>query len=265
MAGNTPRVSWAWPLACWGLPAPVGSVGRTSPGEGRPLLLPGYRPEVAQCAAGDRCALGSPPRKDSQYQGPDGLGPGLRWPLRADSVDNLYGATGAKRQDPHGLRPATSLDALVELFPAPSPAWASGFQEKLSLASECLLTARREIQRSVRTPISLHNISVLSDLLSRVNDLLAADSVAADIGRPVSGQELIDTGYQLLDSINEYYILAQHFYSDEVQAARARRPSDAAEAEIAVVARKAAALKLGVLKYLKKAGEALQKKVTPLS
>jgi hypothetical protein len=67
-----------------------------------------------------------------------------------------------------------------------------------------------------------------------------------------------------LDTANEYCILAQHFYSDEVQAARTRRPSDAAETEIAAVADKAAVLKLGVMRYLKKVGEALQN-ATPVN
>ena len=61
------------------------------------------------------------------------------------------------------------------------------------------------------------------------------------------------------------YVLAQHFYSDEVQGARARRPSDAAEAEISVVAGKAASLKLGVMTYLTKVAEALQKLALPLN
>jgi len=189
----------------------------------------------------------------------------LRWLLKADDVPELSRAAELKRQDPHDLPSTVSLDALVQQFPAPSPAQAPGFQDKLSLASECLFAARREIQRSVRTPISLRDITVLSDLLKRVSDFLAADSVTTVLGRPVSGQELADSGYRLLDIANEYHILAQHFYSDEVRAARARRPSDAAEAEIATVACKAASLKLGVIKYLKKTGEVLQKKATPLS
>jgi len=113
--------------------------------------------------------------------------------------------------------------------------------------------------------MSLRDISVLSNLLGKVSDLLAADSVVTALGRPVSGQELADNGYRLLDTAHEYKILAQHFYSDEVQAVRSGRASDTVEAEIAAVTCKAASLKHGVIKYLKKAGEALQNKTEPLN
>jgi hypothetical protein len=182
----------------------------------------------------------------------------VRW-LTADGAPDLSGATSPKRQDPHGLRSVVSLDALIHQFPAPSPAQAPGFREKLSTASECLLVARREIRRSIRTPMSLPETSILSDLLMRVSDFLGTDSVTSPLGRPVSAEALIDTGYRLLDTAHEYNILARHFYSDEAEAARARRSSDVAEAEIATVAFKAAALKLEVMKYLKRAEEMLRK------
>lgn len=245
---------------------PGSSLGsRTLRGEGGPLLVPWHLSEAARCAIGCRCALDTLSARDGRYLAPCGGPPGSRWALRASYVPELSEAADPKRQDPHDFRSAVSLDALVQQFPAPSPAQAPGFQEKLSLASECLFAARCEIQRSVRTPISLRDITVLSNLLRRVSDFLAADSVTTVLGHPVSGQEITDSGYRLLDIANEYYILAQHFYSDEVQAARARRPSDAAEAEIAAVAYKAASLKLGVVKYLKRVGEVLQRKATPLS
>jgi hypothetical protein len=188
-------------------------------------------------------------------------------PLCRDRCEppSTSGAADPKRQDHHGRRPAASLDALIARFPAPAPAEAPGFQGRLALASECLRTAHREIRRSVRTPISLHDIALLSELLSKVSDLLSADSVATALERPVSVPELADSGYRLLDSANEYYVLAQHFYSEEVQGARARRPSDAAEAEISAVAGKAASLKLGVMTYLTKVAEALQKVALPLN
>jgi hypothetical protein len=177
----------------------------------------------------------------------------------------MSGAAGPKGRDQHGHWAATSLGVLVAQFPAPVPAEASGFQGTLAQASECLLTAHREIRRSMRTPISLHDTTVLSDLISKVSDLLAADNVATALGRPVSGLELADAGYRLLDIASEYNVLAQHFYSEEVQGARARRTSDAAEAEIAAVASKAASLKLGVLTFLTKVAEALQKTAPPLN
>lgn len=265
MDSNTQRGSWACPLARRDASAPDASPARAWRGEVRPFLLPCYCPEAARCACEGRCARADPPGRESRHWASGGPGPGLHWPLQARDASNLSGGGGAKGQDPLGLPPATSLDALVELFPAPSPSRASGFQEKLSLASECLFAARHEIQRSIRTPISLRDISVLSDLLKRVSDLLGADTVATALGRPVSGQELANSGYRLLDTAHEYNLLAQHFYSDEVQAARAGRPSDSVEAEIAAVACKAASLKHGVMKYLKKAEEALQKKTAPLN
>ncbi len=157
-------------------------------------------------------------------------------------------------------RPDTAgrLGALVGQFPAPSPAESPGFQDRLSLAAECLVAACREIQRSVRTPISLTDSSILSDLIRKVSDLLAADGVAAALGRPVSGPELADAGYRLLDIVNEYDILAGHFFSGEVQEARIERPSNLVEAEIAAVAGKAASLKLEMMEFLNAVKEALQ-------
>jgi hypothetical protein len=212
--------------------------------------------------SGERCASGGPPSEDGRHRAPSGPRPALRRPPWARDLPSPTRAAGAKRQN-HGLPPAASLIELAELLPAPSPASDPGFHEGLSLASECLFAARREIQRSVRTPISVRDTSIFLDLLRRVSDLLAADGVADDLGRPVTGRELADAGYRLLDTAHEYYILAEHFYSGEVQAARAMRPSDVTEAEIAAVARKAASLKLAVLKYLNKVGEALREKAAP--
>src|SRR5712691_889334 len=132
MDGNTRRTTWACPLVRWDTSVPDGSPGRTSGGEGKPLLLHCYWPEAARCASEGRCASGALPGKEGRDRAPGGPGPGLRWPLQARDIPNLSGAAGARPQDPHGLRSAASLDALVELFPAPSPASAPGFLEKLS-------------------------------------------------------------------------------------------------------------------------------------
>jgi hypothetical protein len=267
MGRTTQRISWAFPLAYPDRSMPGGPPGnRTLWGEGKPLLASCCWPEVGRCAIEYRCVSDLLPGRDGQYRAPCGGGPGLCWLLRASDLPVLSGAGGPERRDhPHDLRFAVSLDALVQRFPAPSSAGAPDFQATIFLAAECSFAARREIQRSVRTPISLRDVTVLCDLLGKVSDLLTADSVTDALGRPVSGPELADSGYRLLDIAHEYCILAEHFYSDEVQTARARRPSDAAEAEIAAVACKAAALKFGVMKYLKKVGEVLREKATPLS
>ena len=222
MDNSTQRTSWACPLACWDTEVPTARrAGHRETRERRSCCpATGPRPPGAPAKAGVPGAACPVGRAGTGLPADQAADCARR---RARDLPSLPEAVDAKRQDPRGLRPATSLDALVELFPAPSPAWAPGFQEKLSLASECLFAARREIQRSVRTPISLRDISVLSDLLRKVSDLLAADSVVTALGRPVSGQELADNGYRLLDTAHEYNILAQHFYSDEVQAVRAGR------------------------------------------
>lgn len=229
-------------------------------GEDKPPLASNCWPEAARCAT-ERHRIGEAPPggsgKSKAFQG----APGSHWQLKASNVPKLPETTGPERWNPCGLWSAVSLDAFIQQFPelpAPSPTQTSGFCENLSLVSESLFAARHEIQRSIRTPISLFDISVLSNMVRKVSDLLTADSVTTVLGRPVSGQDLAETGYRLLDTANEYHILAQHFFSDEVQAARISRPSDVVEAEIAAVTRKATSFKLEVMKYLKKAAEALQ-------
>jgi hypothetical protein len=260
MGRDHERTSWGCLLQCWD-PSVLGDLpGGRVWGEGKPALASTCWPEAARCTTERHC-IGDIPTgasgKSKVFQGV----PGSNWQLKASNIPELSGTTDPKRRNLCGLRSAVSLDALIQQFPelpAPSPAQASGLCEKLSLASECLFAARHEIQRSIRTPISLFDISALSDLVRKVSDLLAADSVTTVLGRPVSRQELAETGYRLLDSASEYHILAQHFFSDEVQAARISRPSDVVEAEIAAVTRKATSFKLEVMKYLKKAAEALQ-------
>lgn len=260
MGRDRERTSWGCPLQCWDLSVLGDLPGGRVWGEGKPPLASTCWPEAARYATerhriGDAPPGGSGKSKVSQGE------PGSHWQLKIINVPKLPGTTDPKRRNPCGLPSAVSLDALIQQFPelpAPSAAQTSGFCENLSLASESLFAACHEIQRSIRTPISLFDISVLSDLVKKVSDLLTADSATTVLGRPVSGQELAETGYRLLDTANEYRILAQHFFSAEVQAARISRPSDVVEAEIAVVTRKATSFKLEVIKYLKKAAEALQ-------
>lgn len=187
----------------------------------------------------------------------------MRWLLRVSEAPRLSRIPGARRLDSPSLEPAGRLEALAQQFPVPFSTRDPDFRRKLAKASECLSAASREIQRSVRTPLSPGDASALSELLMKISDLLATENVTTVLGRPVSGRELADTGYKLLDSASEYHLLAQHFYSAEVRAARARRPSDAAEAEIAAVAGKAASLKSAVMRYLRRVAEALQSQPKP--
>jgi hypothetical protein len=158
-----------------------------------------------------------------------------------------------------GLDVVARLDALRQQLSLAASTTDSGFGEKLFEASRYISVARHYIQRSVRTPLSLSDVSALSRLLNSIADLMTADGVITALGCPISGPELADTGYHLMDTANEYFVLAQHFYDDEVRAARTGRPSDAVEAEVAAVSLKSASLKGSVMEYLKKAQDVLQR------
>lgn len=175
-----------------------------------------------------------------------------------DCAPCLSEACGGLSRDRYGPDVAARLEALGEQLPVLGSTADPNFMEKLLLASSYVSTARRDIQRHVRTPIPLSDASALSELLKTIGGILTLESITTALRRPVSGQELIDTGYQLLDTSSEYFILAQHFYSKEAIAARAERPSDVVEAEIAAVSRRATSLKASVMEYLKKVEEALE-------
>jgi hypothetical protein len=179
------------------------------------------------------------------------------WPDGSD-VSFISNGCGMQQRGTCGFGIAAKLDALGQELPVLGSTADPSFMEKMLLASSYLSTARRHVQRNFRTPMSLPDASALSGLLKSIGDLLALESIAEALRRPISGQNLIDIGYQLLDMANEYFILAQHFYSKEVRAARIERPSDAVEAEIAAVSRKAASLKADVIDYLKRAEETLE-------
>lgn len=170
----------------------------------------------------------------------------------------VSGACGTHRRHADGSDVGVSLDRLGQRLLVLAAATDSDFLETLPLASSYLSAAHRDIQRHVRTPISLSDASALSELLKSVGNLLSLENITTALSRPVSGQELVDTGYQLLDTVNEYVILAQHFYSKEAKAARAERPSDIVEAEISAVSGKASLLKASVVEYLMRVEKVLK-------
>jgi hypothetical protein len=193
---------------------------------------------------------------------------GSCWMLKSGGITNPAGSrrrSGSDRQYVHGspgcldyTDVAMRLESLQQDLPTPVPASDPGLQRQLSQVSNYLFAAYRDVQRNMRTPMSPSDISALSRLLTSISDLLALEGISAALGRPISGQVLVETSYQLLDTANEYSILAQHFYSNEVRAVRVRRPSDAVESEIKAVSRKAVSLKAGVIEFLGKVADAFK-------
>lgn len=116
--------------------------------------------------------------------------------------------------------------------------------------SEYLLIVKRDILRNIRPPISTADTSGLEAVLTSVTDMLSLKSVGDAL--PTSVLELLNTGYDLLDRASQYKVLAGHFFSKEVQAARRGRTSDLVDAEVEAVSTRATNLKKDILEYVDK-------------
>src|SRR5262245_12022970 len=83
-----------------------------------------------------------------------------------------------------GTDAATRLDRLRQRLSVLAATTDSDFLETLLMASSYLSAARRDIQRHVRTPITLSDASALSELLKSVGSLLALERISAALSRP---------------------------------------------------------------------------------
>jgi hypothetical protein len=128
------------------------------------------------------------------------------------------------------------------------PVAGDGEAQKLQALAAYLSTVRRDLQRNVHPPISPADTTGLEAVLTSITDVLSMDSIRDVL--PVSAAGLADTGYGLLDRAAQYKVLALHFFSRQVQAARRGRTSDAVDAEVEAVSERAADLKKDIIDYI---------------
>lgn len=169
---------------------------------------------------------------------------------------------------------AKALSEELEKRPEKKPVEQRGQQEgsappagsdvlRLAAAPDYLSDARRDIQRNVRAPISIDDASELIGLLESIYDLLTvkkiSDKLQQQQQRIVSQSTLAESACTLLDKVNGYFILAQHFFNPKVMEARVGRTSDAVKAEVAAVSGEASSLKEEIRTYLLSVEDALRK------
>jgi hypothetical protein len=134
---------------------------------------------------------------------------------------------------------------------------------RLAAAPDYLSEARRDIQRNVRAPISIDDALELIGLLESIYDLLTvkkiSDKLQQQQQRIVSQSTLAESACTLLDKVNGYMILAQHFFNPQVIDARIGRTSDVVKAEVTTVSGEASSLKEGIRTYLLSVEDALRK------
>jgi hypothetical protein len=135
-----------------------------------------------------------------------------------------------------------------EILRAPSPS--PELVEKLANDGAFLSTVQRDIQQNVRRPISYTEISAIQELLELVISVLSQEVVSSALKAPVSASSLEEEGYNLLDQISEYSIVAEHFFDEDVKKAREKLTTNEVCIDVKAVSDMSKAVKKEVLKYI---------------
>jgi hypothetical protein len=153
---------------------------------------------------------------------------------------------------------ARRIDALSAELPQSTDA---DLANKIDAVSKTLLTARLDILRNIRPPISPAETSGLETLLISVADFLSLSSISERL--PASSHSLVTESYKLLDQASQYKALAGHFFNRSVQAARRERTSDAVDLEVEAVSHKASDLKDKIIEQIDRVCEELKPLARP--
>lgn len=140
---------------------------------------------------------------------------------------------------------ARRIDALSAELPQSVDA---NLAKKIDAVFKTLLTARRDILRNIRPPISPTETSGFETLLISIADFLELDTISDRL--PASAQSLASEAYKLRDQASQYRVLAGHFFSRSVQAARKERTSDKVDLEVEAVSNKASDLKEKIIEHI---------------
>jgi hypothetical protein len=137
---------------------------------------------------------------------------------------------------------------LDEVSQAPSPT--PELLEKLANDGAYLSTVQRDIQQNVRRPISYTEISAIQELLELLIGVLSQEVVSSALKTPVSASSLEENGYNLLDQISEYSIVAEHFFDEDVKKAREKLTTNEVCIDVKAISDMSKDIKKDVLKYI---------------
>jgi len=135
-----------------------------------------------------------------------------------------------------------------EILQAPTPS--PQLVEKLAKDGEYLSVVQRDIQQNVRRPISCTQIAAIQEVLELVIGVLSQEVVSSALKGPVSASSLADDGYNLLDQISEYSIIAEHFFDEDVKKARAKLTTNEVCIDVKAISEMSKDVKKEVLKYI---------------
>ena len=130
--------------------------------------------------------------------------------------------------------------------PIPSPE----LVKKLADDKTYLTIVEQDIQKNVRRPISDTQISAIQDLLELVIGVLSLEVVSTAMKAPVSASSLTANGYNLLDQVSEYSIVAEHFFDEDVRGARKNLTTSQVYLDVEAISNMSKEVKKGVLKYI---------------
>jgi energy-coupling factor transporter ATP-binding protein EcfA2 len=122
---------------------------------------------------------------------------------------------------------------------------------------QLLSNMRRDIQLNLRVPILPTDLSATRNILQEVIEMLPQMARRSGYRMPLTAPSMVsrlkDEGYRLLEDIESYKMLADHFYSDSAQEARLRRRTDEVSVEIDIIAERSRYIRKRILKYLRDA------------
>jgi hypothetical protein len=145
----------------------------------------------------------------------------------------------------------------VEKAPAEIKAVSQEGVEKWLHFPPLIAAIERDIRLNLHPPFSRKIASNLSSIIRLVLDHIVEDlaNVPADLKRPVTGpvelELLQEEGEEILDAIEPYVALADHYENDQVVQERFKRRTDEVSKELDELSNRTRVLKRRIVKYLK--------------
>jgi hypothetical protein len=115
-----------------------------------------------------------------------------------------------------------------------------------------LSVIRREIRLNVQQPMSPKEVSAIRDYLEQVIDILPRAIASPAPKSQALVSSLTDAGYDLLDDLGPYAMLANHFFDDIVQEARGKRTPNEVRLEVEAISGRSKVVTKKILEYIEK-------------
>ena len=215
-------------------------------------------------AADNKTGLATAPRGDD---GREGIAP-------PSTVDDDADPGGERVVNEPG--PGSSQAAIAAAGSSPGDAAGARTQPKWREGNEAitesgheprllrmLIAVEKNIRLNLRIPFSREVADDLRSLIRVVVDHIVEDLAEASVNleRPVTGPALLrrlkEDGENILDDIEPYAMLADHYYSPEVVRSRLARPTNEVSRELDEISKQSRSLKRKIVNYLQALNEFL--------